>query len=66
MAHTLYPRELAHPNGFRTVTVYSSEEERSVQADFSAFRRENDAAQQAAAKGAKAPARAVKKEAENV
>ncbi|KXV66631.1 MAG: hypothetical protein ABF968_12840 [Acetobacter sp.] len=65
MAVTAYPRELAHPNGFRTITVYSPEEERAVQLDFTAYRRDHDASHQAALKGVKAPGRRVK-ETENV
>ncbi|WP_406586400.1 hypothetical protein [Asaia lannensis] len=65
MAITPYPRELAHPNGFRTVTVYSPDEEREVQADFASFRREHDKANLAALSGEKVTVRRVK-EVENV
>ncbi|WP_336717545.1 hypothetical protein [Asaia bogorensis] len=60
MAITPYPRELAHPNGFRTVTVYSPDEEKVVQGDFATFRRDHDKAHLAAINGDNLPARRVK------
>lgn len=58
MANARYPRDLSHPNGFRTVTVYSPEEEREVNGVFAAARAENAAAHAASLDGKKiAPSR---------
>ncbi len=51
MATSRYPHSLAHPNGFRTVTVYSPEEEKAVLAQFADFRRENNEAHEKAKAG---------------
>jgi len=37
MAYNQYPREIPHPNGFRTVTVFDIAEEKAVRADFQKF-----------------------------
>ena len=51
-----YPRELPHPNGFRSVTVYSPEEDRQAHAEFAEFRIGHLQAAQAAVAGKPAPA----------
>jgi hypothetical protein len=50
-----YPRELFHPNGFKTCTVYSPDEHRAVNEQFDAWRESHMANTAAALKGEPAP-----------
>ena len=38
-----YPKDLDHPNGFKTVTVYDADEERAFQKESAAWRKAHQA-----------------------
>ena len=50
-----YPRELFHPNGFKTITVFDPAEHRKVMEEFDAYRQTNLAHEQASIRGETAP-----------
>lgn len=51
-----YPREVNHPNGTRTVTVYTPEEEREVMGEHIKFARHHALSAAASVAGERAPA----------
>ena len=55
-----YPRELFHPNGFKTMTVYSPDEHKEANAQFDEWRQTHLANTNAAVRGENAPKEAVK------